>query len=147
MNITTFSDYALRVLIYLASTDDDKSTSAEIADAHDISFHHVAKAAQWLTRSGYVESERGRAGGLSLNHQPTNINIGEVLRAAETKAGAPLVDCMREDGGTCCIRPSCGLRFALAEAEAAFFGTMEKFTLADIAPTNSAIGELLLRQT
>ncbi len=147
MNITTFSDYALRVLIYLASTDEPKSTAGQIAEAYDISFHHVAKAAQWLTRSGYIKSERGRTGGLSLNWLPKDINVGAVLKATEASAGTPLVDCMKQDGGTCCISPSCGLRFALAEAEQAFYGAMEKFTLADIAPEGSEIGVLLLGQT
>ena len=144
MNITTFSDYTLLVLIYLATTPEEKSTAAQIAKAFDISFHHVAKAAQWLTRHGYVESERGRSGGLSLSQFPKDINIGEILFATESKAGSPLVDCMKDDGGDCCIRPNCGLRFALAEAQDAFYRTMTKYTLADIAPKNSALGALLL---
>ena len=66
MNITTFSDYTLRVLIYLASHEGERSTAEQIAKAYDISFHHVAKAGQWLAREGYVNSERGRAGGMTL---------------------------------------------------------------------------------
>jgi len=143
MNITTFSDYSLRVLIYLASSNEDKVTAARIAKSYDISFHHVAKAAQWLTRNGYLLSSRGREGGLSLRRAPETINIGEILRATERDAGTPLVDCMREGGGDCRIRSSCGLKFALSEAENAFYDVLSKFSLKDITRQNSAIAKLL----
>lgn len=135
MNITTFSDYALRILIYLSQRGNQKSTTKEMADAYDISFHHVAKAAQWLAREGYVTAERGRAGGLILAKLPQDIIIGDLLKASEAHAGSPLVDCMRSDGGRCRIRSCCGLRFALAEAEAAFFDTLKRYTLEDVATT------------
>ena len=141
MNITTFSDYILRVLIYLATHDGEKSTADQIANSYDISFHHVAKAAQWLAREGYVNSERGRAGGMTLKQSSNDINIGRVVKAAE--AGTALVDCMRANGGTCCIRPSCGLKLALAEAQAAFYTALEGFTLADITTEKSALKMLL----
>ena len=143
MNITTFSDYTLRVLIYLASHEGEKSTAQEIAEAYDISFHHVAKAAQWLAREGHVISERGRAGGMILQQAAEDINIGQILRA--TEAGSALVDCMRANGGSCCIRPSCGLKSALAEAQAAFYTVLDKFTLADISQQRSALKNLLQR--
>lgn len=141
MNITTFSDYTLRVLIYLATHEDEKSTADEIATAYDISFHHIAKAAQWLAREGYVKSERGRTGGMTLRRGLDDINIGEVVKG--TEAGSALVDCMRANGGTCCIRPSCGLQLALAEAQAAFYKTLENFTLRDIITEKSALRMLL----
>jgi len=89
MNITTFSDYALRVLIFLAVDDQRKSTADEIAKSYDISFHHVAKAAQWLRREGYIMSERGRSGGISLVRKAEEINIGEVVRATEADSQSP----------------------------------------------------------
>jgi len=137
MNITTFSDYTLRVLIYLALHEDEKSTADEIASAYGISFHHVAKAAQWLAREGYVNSARGRAGGMTLRRGLNDINIGKVVQATET--GTALVDCMKLNGGTCCIRPACGLKRALAEAQAAFYHTLEAFTLADIVKDKPAL--------
>jgi len=143
MNITTFSDYTLRVLIYLATHEGEKSTADEIASAYDISFHHVAKAAQWLAREGYVNSERGRAGGMTLQQDINTINIGRVVKA--TEAGTALVDCMRTNGGTCCIRPSCGLKLALAEAQAAFYKALESFTLADIVTEKTALKMLLAK--
>lgn len=140
MNITTFSDYALRVLVYLAATD-EKPSADKIANAYGISFHHVAKAAQWLAREGYVISERGRNGGIRLARAPKDINIGEILEATELKTA--LVECMRADGGTCCITPSCGLALALAEAKAAFYGALRKFTLADVTTQKTALAALL----
>jgi len=120
MNITTFSDYTLRVLIYLATHEGEKSTADEIA-----SVHHVAKAGQWLAREGYVNSERGRAGGMTLQQDINTINIGRVVKA--TEAGTALVDCMRTNGGTCCIRPR------------------ESFTLADIVTEKTALKMLLAK--
>jgi len=142
MNITTFSDYTLRVLIYLAVHQDKKSTADEISKAYDISFHHVAKAAQWLVREGYVKSERGRMGGISLNQPAGNINIGQIVRA--TEAGTVLVDCMRAEGGACCIAPACGLKTALAEAQAAFYHALDGYSLTDVAQQKSSLSKLLL---
>lgn len=141
MNITTFSDYTLRVLIYLGTHDGKKSTAEEIAKAYNISFHHVAKAAQWLAREGYVNSERGRSGGMTLIHHAAEINIGKIVKA--TEAGSFLVDCMRMNGGQCCIRPSCGLKNALAEAQTAFYQILETYSLADIITEKSALKSLL----
>lgn len=141
MNITTFSDYTLRVLIYLGTHSDKKSTADEIAKAYDISFHHVAKAAQWLARQDYVISERGRSGGIFLSQSAADINIGHVLQA--TESGIAMVDCMRATGGTCCIAPACGLKLALAEAQAAFYSALESFTLADVITQKSALSRLL----
>ena len=141
MKITTFSDYSLRVLIYLAVHPHTKSTATEIAAAYDISFHHIAKAAQWLAREGYVRSERGRSGGMALCLAPEDINIGHILK--KTEADTALVDCMRANGGQCCISPSCGLKFALAEAQTAFYAALENFTLADISSDTTALGALL----
>lgn len=141
MNITTFSDYALRILIYLAVSEDDKLSAAQIAKSYDISFHHVAKAAQWLSRENYIVAERGRGGGIRLAREPKDINIGVLLRLSET--GSPLVDCLREDGGTCCIAPSCGLKHALATAQDAFYAALDLYTLADVTQKRSALSGLL----
>ena len=144
MNITTFSDYTLRVLIYLAvhtSNAHAKASAQTIAASYGISFHHIAKAAQWLAREGYVHAERGRSGGLRLAREPALINIGEVLQRAEQ--GSALVNCMKSDGGTCAITPACGLKHALAEAQGAFYKTLSGYTLADIAAQKSNLVNLL----
>ena len=141
MKITTFSDYSLRVLIYLTVHGETKSTAAKIAKDYDISFHHVAKAAQWLAREGYVSSERGRSGGMALRLAPEDINIGHILK--KTEADTVLVDCMRANGGQCCISPSCGLKFALFEAQTAFYAALDKYSLADISNKKTALTALL----
>lgn len=127
--------------MYLAVHQDRKSTATEIAAAYDISFHHVAKAAQWLAREGYVSSARGRSGGMTLCHAPKDINIGHVLKKAE--ADTAMVECMRSHGGQCCIIPSCGLKFALVEAKAAFYAVLETYSLADISVQKTALSALL----
>ena len=141
MNITKFSDYALRVLIYLATDTAEKSSAQDIAKAYDISFHHVAKAAQWLSRENYIISERGRGGGITLAKPAAEINIGDVLSKAE--ASTSLVDCMKPDGGDCVIRSVCGLKHALAEAQSAFYGALWSYSLADVTQKNSALQDLL----
>jgi len=132
MNITTFSDYSLRILIFLASATKPKATAKHIAETHEISFHHVAKAAQWLTREGYISSERGRAGGLSLKEKPEAINIGQLLIASEKFSGSPLVDCFKKTGGSCMLRKSCGLKSALSHAQKSFYDTLSDYSLKDI---------------
>lgn len=141
MNITKFSDYALRVLIYLATNTSNKSSAQDIATAYGVSFHHVAKAAQWLSRENYIVSERGRGGGIILARPTHDINIGEVLWKAE--ASTFLVECMKPEGGACVIRPVCGLKHALAEAQSAFYEALRTYTLADVTRQNSVLQELL----
>ncbi len=133
--------------MYLAAHKGQKSTAANIAKAYDISFHHVAKAAQWLTRQGYITSERGRSGGLSLALPQDQINIGHIVREAEHMAGTPLVDCMRKDGGQCKLRSACGLTGALARAQSAFYDVLSDYTLADIGTESPALTQLLQSHT
>jgi len=141
MHLTKFSDYSLRVLIYLATMESEKTTAQAIADAYGISFHHVAKACQWLGRAGYIEAERGRGGGISLAKAAHDINIGKLIEA--TEAGSNVVECLKPAGGQCCISPACGLRLAIAEAEAAFMETLRKFTLESVISKRSALQQLL----
>lgn len=141
MHLTKFSDYSLRVLIYLATMEGEKTTAQAIADAYGISFHHVAKACQWLVRHDYIESERGRNGGISLIKSAAEINIGDLVEATET--GSAVVECLKPAGGECCISPACGLRLAIAEAEAAFMASLRNFTLESVVSKRSALQQLL----
>lgn len=141
MQLNKFSDYSLRVLIYLETMPTPKTTAQTIADAYGISFHHVAKACQWLVREGYVHSDRGRNGGISLAKSADTINVGELVHALE--ASSALVECLKPTGGACCIAPACGLRMAIAEAEAAFIETLRQFTLTNITRKKSVLQTLL----
>ena len=141
MKITTFSDCALRILIYLAVTDGELASAREIATRYQISVHHVAKAAQWLVREGYIDATRGKGGGLKLAMAPQDIKIGEVIRRAETGTG--MVECMRKKGKYCAIEGSCGLASILEKARDAFYDVLDSYTLSDATIDRGGIANLL----
>lgn len=129
MRITRYTDYSLRVLIYLALQPDRLATIQGIADSYDISKSHLMKVVHHLTQSGYIQSIRGKNGGLRLNRLPEEINIGVLVR--ETEQDLNLVECF-SDNNQCCITPVCGLKHMLAEALDAFLTTLDQYTLADV---------------
>ena len=117
MHITRYTDYSLRVLIYLALQQERLVTIQQIADSYDISKNHLMKVVHQLTLKGYIESVRGKNGGLRLHRRPEDINIGVLVR--ETEQDMNLVECFSSDN-QCCITPVCGLKNILAEALRAF---------------------------
>ncbi|WP_379866439.1 RrF2 family transcriptional regulator [Marinobacter sp. M5B] len=129
MHITRYTDYSLRVLIYLALQQERLVTIQQIADSYDISKNHLMKVGHQLTLKGYIESVRGKNGGLRLHRRPEDINIGVLVR--ETEQDMNLVECFSSDN-QCCITPVCGLKNILAEALRAFLNTLDQYTLADI---------------
>jgi Rrf2 family nitric oxide-sensitive transcriptional repressor len=137
MRLTNFSDYALRVLMYAATQDDRLITIEETADVYGISRAHLMKVANQLTRAGYLKAVRGRSGGLTLAKRPNKIKLGEVLRATEPDFA--LVECFTADS-QCVITPRCRLRGVLKEALAAFTGTLDRYSLADLILTPEAFG-------
>lgn len=141
MQITTFSDYCLRILIFLAVSEGRKTTAREIAERYNISTHHVAKASQWLVREGHVSAMRGKGGGLRLARDPSEIRIGSVIRKAEEGTG--LVECMRGTEAGCAIAPACGLSSILDEARDAFFETLDKYSVADATKRRAGLARLL----
>lgn len=122
MRQTRYSDYAMRVLLYLGARPDRLCSIAEIARAYGISQNHLMKVVHNLVKAGYVASERGRFGGIRLGRPAPDINVGEVIRYTED--GFDLVDC-----GSCLIAPACGLTGALHEALAAFMAVLDGYTL------------------
>jgi Rrf2 family nitric oxide-sensitive transcriptional repressor len=129
MRLTNFSDFALRVLMYAAAQEDRLITIEETAEVYGISRAHLMKVANQLTRAGYLKAVRGRSGGLALAKRPERINLGDVLRITEPDFA--LVECFTKDN-RCVITPRCRLRGVLHEALAAFTGTLDRFTLADL---------------
>jgi len=145
MRLTVHSDYSLRVLIFLAARRGEMSTIPEIARAYGISRAHLMKVVHELGRLGYVETTRGRHGGLTLGRAPESIRVGEVLR--QTEETLALVECFSKasPGDGCRIDGACRLKGALAEAMRAFFGVLDDYTLADIVGARSAPLRRLLR--
>ncbi len=129
MRLTTFTDYTLRTLVYLAVHDAPPATITDIARAYRISEAHVMKVVHQLGVAGDIETIRGRNGGIRLAHPPAAINIGSVVR--RTEAGMELVPCVGDDK-SCVIGDACLLRGALDEALAAFLAVLDRFTLADL---------------
>ena len=139
MHITRYTDYSLRVLMYVALKGEEISTIREIAESYDISKNHLMKVVQALNSEGYLIALRGKNGGLRLNGRPEDINIGALVR--HTEQDFALVECFGSVNG-CIITPACQLKFVLAEALEAFFKTLDKYTLADLLP-RARQGELI----
>lgn len=130
MRVTLHTDYALRILMLLALEPDELHTIEEIATRYDISRNHLMKVAQTLVQGGFVDSLRGRNGGLRLGKTPKNINLGAVVRSTED--GFDLLECFDAARNTCIISPVCALRSPLEEALAAFLSVLDGYTLADL---------------
>ncbi len=129
MIITRFTDYSLRVLIYLAIYKDDLVTIKEVAERYQISKNHLMKVVQDLGARGYLNATRGKNGGIRLNREPEKINIGELVRSIEQ--GSTLVECFGA-GDQCVITPACQLKRIVAEAIDSFFKYLEQYTLEDL---------------
>jgi Rrf2 family transcriptional regulator, nitric oxide-sensitive transcriptional repressor len=131
MQLTRHSDYSLRVLIFLAVNRDRLATIPQIAGAYAISRGHLMKVVQELGQLGYIETLRGRGGGLRLALEPAQIRLGDVVRQTEERLD--LVECFSDKAGGCRIAPACRLKAALHQALAAFIETLNGYTLADVA--------------
>jgi Rrf2 family nitric oxide-sensitive transcriptional repressor len=135
VKLTRYTDYAMRVVIHLATHDGELSSIAGIARVYDLSHPNLMKVVQDLGSAGYVETVRGRHGGVRLARPADQINVGELVR--HTEAGFTLVDCQG-----CVISPACGLPGILAEATRAFLSVLDKYTVADLISRRSALREL-----
>ncbi|HET7849987.1 MAG TPA: Rrf2 family transcriptional regulator [Pseudolabrys sp.] len=142
MRLTVYTDYALRLLMYLALKEDGLATIAEIAKSYGISRNHLMKVAYELGLAGYVEAVRGRGGGLRLARPPEAIGLGDVVRYTEQDMA--LVPCFSSYAEVpCAIRPSCVLRNALAHANAAFVETLDEYSLRDLVKPRVPLRKLL----
>ncbi|MES2494898.1 MAG: Rrf2 family transcriptional regulator [Pseudomonadota bacterium] len=138
MRLSRHTDYALRVLIHLATWPERQSSIAEIARAYTISENHLMKVVHMLGRAGFIRTVRGRGGGIALATPAENIRIGDVVRHGEPDL--QLADC-----GTCLIAPACGLNTVLSEALGAFLAVLDRYSLADITQRRSDLARLLGR--
>lgn len=129
MRLTNYSDYALRILTYLGLKREELSTITEIANCYGISRNHIVKIVHHLGQLGYVDTLRGKNGGIRLARAPEKINIGEVIRHTETSMD--IVECFSNQN-SCIIGCSCVLRTAISEALSAFMAVLDDYTLADL---------------
>lgn len=143
MRITQYTDYGLRVLIYLGVHRDKITPMPMIASHYGISANHLMKVTQQLTKLGYVESTRGRTGGLRLIKDPANINIGQVVREMEPME---IVECFSEEG-RCIIEPNCHLKGILGRALRAFLKELEQHTLAELVENKEELTFLFATET
>lgn len=136
MRLTVHSDYALRVLMYLGARKGELATIEEIAKAYAISENHLMKVVNRLGRHGFVETQRGRGGGIRLGHAAESVTIGQVLRAVEEDF--QIVECFGSSN-VCRISDSCRLKHALRRALNAFLAELDEWTLADILTNRNAL--------
>lgn len=130
MRLTLHTDYSLRLLMLLALEPEELHTIEEVARRYEISRNHLMKVAQTLAQEGFIESLRGRGGGLRLSRPPRRINLGAVVRTTEDSMA--LVECFDRERNACVVSPVCGLRGPLEEALAAFMAVLDKYSLADL---------------
>ena len=141
MRLTFHTDYALRMLVYLAMRPGRASTVSDVAETYRLSRNHLLKVALTLRRLGYIETTRGRAGGIRLGVASEEINIGALVRATEEDLA--LMECMQAGGGSCVISPACMLKGMFAEALAAWLAVLDKYTLADAVRNRTVLSSLL----
>jgi len=144
MRLSTFTDYSLRVLIYLAAQPQRRATIGEIATAFGISENHLTKVVHGLGRSGWIATVRGKGGGLGLAVPAASIRVGDVVRRTEGEAQP--ADCFSPDRPACVIAPVCRLRGVLAEAVDAFCGVLDRYTLADLARDRGGLVRVLFSE-
>lgn len=141
MRMTQHTDYALRMLIFLASRPDRTCTVSDVADAYRLSRNHLLKVALRLRRLGVISTMRGRSGGIRLAKEPHEINLAELVRWTEEDFS--LVECMQGGGGSCSISPICRLKGIFGEALEAYLAVLSRYTLADATHNQLGLRSLL----
>jgi Rrf2 family transcriptional regulator, nitric oxide-sensitive transcriptional repressor len=136
MELSRFTDYSLRTLLYAGMHSGRIVTVSEVAAAFGISANHLVKIIHKLGKLGYLETKRGRSGGFQLSLPPSEINIGAVIRLTESFA---LVECLGTEKGSCPIVGACILKRVIAEARDAFLGTFDRYTLQDLLKNRDAL--------
>ncbi len=140
MQLTLYTDYAMRTLIYLGARPDQTVSVAEISESFGISTNHLAKVAKMLVRDGLLEGRRGRDGGLRLACAPEDICVGTLVRATEEHN---LLECFEPKTSTCPLTGHCRLERAMHEARAAFFAVLDGYTLADMLENRRELVQLV----
>jgi Rrf2 family transcriptional regulator, nitric oxide-sensitive transcriptional repressor len=140
MQLTAYTDYALRVLMFLAVHEERLVTISEMATAYGLSKNHLMKIVHQLGQEGFIETTRGRSGGLRLGQPPAQLVLGHIVRRMEPHFH--LVECFDPMTNHCPITPACGLAPVLVEARDAFLDVLDRYTLADLIPDPHALAHL-----
>lgn len=140
MRLTTFSDYCLRVLMYVGTKQENLATIDEVAQAYGISRNHLMKVVYRLGQLGYLQTVRGKKGGFRLARHPGQINLGAVIR--ETEEDLSIVECFQARG-QCAIEPACILKVALSRALKEFLNVLDDYTLEDLIAPRRRLAKLL----
>lgn len=144
MRLTLYTDYSLRVLLYLAYREGQTVTISELADFYKISRNHLVKVVHSLGVNGYIETIRGKKGGIRLKKQAKEIIIGEVVRT--TEPDLDLLECFNPEINQCVISKSCDLKAIIYEARASFMSILDKYTLEDATKRQSHVVTVLIPQ-
>lgn len=146
MRLTLYTDYSLRVLIFLAAKPKgERSTVTEISESFRISKNHLTKVVHELGKAGFIETVRGRGGGIQLKVSPNLINVGNVVR--QTEDDFQLVECFNRESNQCVLAPACQLKGVLQEALHAYLAVLDRYTIEDFVQNKDEIGMLLFPRT
>ena len=140
VRLTRYTDYSLRVLIHLALHEERLCSIGEIARAYDVSHNHLMKVVNALAHDGFIETVRGRAGGMRLARPADEITVGEVVRP--TEEGFQLADC-----SGCALSPACGLTGVLAQGMQAMMAVFDTYRISDLLSDREAMKRLINRQS
>lgn len=146
MNLKKYTDYGLRVLIFTAMKKENELASIkEISEVYKISSHHLGKIVFELNKFGWLETIRGRNGGIRLAMEPEDINVGDVVRAMEDDF--TILECFDQGANHCIISPACKLKHALNAALKAFLDVLDGYTLKDLVVNEDELLKLMGIQT
>ncbi len=141
MELTKYTDYSLRILIYLSIITDRLVTVDEIAEVYGISRHHVAKAVFHLAQFGAILTTRGKFGGMRLASDPKEVNLGKIVRHTEPHMN--LLECFDVEINTCPLVEDCRLKAVLKQAKQAFLDVLDQYTMADLLSNKGAVEKIL----
>lgn len=137
MRLTAYSDYALRVLIYLTIQDERLATIREISEQYGISRNHLMKLVHDLGKHGYVDTVRGKNGGLRIGRDPAKLSVGEVVRAMEKDMS--IVECFDPENYDCRIAETCALKGIMRKAVKSFLEVLDEYTIKDLTKPKSKL--------
>jgi len=140
MQFTNFTDYSLRTLMYLGAQQNRLATISEVAKIYAVSQSHLTKVVHQLASRGYIQTTRGKGGGMRLARLPQLINLGDVVRDMEENFD--LVECFNAKNRRCPLLPACILKSVLAEARKNFFDTLDRYTLADLLINQTSLNKM-----